>query len=166
MRSLWGGGNNGNPPGALRENDLNYNTNISKLHVKLAIGNSRKIIMKGSTMEPKGSQMVSKWNKRVPNDDQNCTETDPKRSQDVKLASPCKITILGSFLDAFRDCPRFHFGAKICQSSMEKLWKNQSKKWCWKSCDFYSKVIRNWCQNRSKMPNTSELAISLFLQRV
>ena len=37
----------------------NYNTNISKLYVKLAIENSRKTIMKGSKMESKGPQMAT-----------------------------------------------------------------------------------------------------------
>ena len=36
------------------------NTDISKLHVKLATEKSRKMIMKGSKMEPKGSQMLTK----------------------------------------------------------------------------------------------------------
>ena len=41
-------------------NDRNYYTNMSKLHVKLAIEKSRKMIMKGSKMESKGSQMATK----------------------------------------------------------------------------------------------------------
>ena len=111
---------------------------------------NRKMIMKGSTMEPKGPKWRPKWSERVPNGDQNGTETDPKRSRDVKLALPSKFLIFESFLDAFRGYPRVHFGAKIYQSSMEKPWTNHSKKWCWTNCDLYSKVIRNWCQNGSK----------------
>ena len=105
------------------------NTNISKMHVKLPIENSHKMIMKGSKMEPKGSQMATKME---PKGCQMATRMAHKPIQNdpgtLNWTSPAKFQFWYSFWMhlglpkgplRYQNLPKFH--GKAIKKSIQKM---------------------------------------------
>ena len=153
--------------------DRSYNTIISKLQLKL-FGHWRFLLVrwsrKGQRLSQKGPKCWPKWSQKGAKWRPECHKNRSKTMLGPQIGPPLQNHNFGIIFGCIRGCSRVHFCTNICQSSIEKQSKNRPKKWCRKNLHFNWKIIPNVCQNwlksGTKMSNKSELAISLFLQRV